>query len=221
MTLRQLAHAALPVAIAAALAALLLHTLAAQAATEPRPPASGERFRSTQQWQAIEFTVWREATLAGATPAERELLLAIAWNETRGRPHLLGDQGCAWGLYQIHAGGLGSARQVCHTDARLVLPWAHDLPRAAFLDLPISTRAALDLLRLRGSRSNPDAALASYAGCRQPDGQCAALVLGRHAWWRATGLSGRFRELERRTVLPWALDDEDCECSLAVLGGAR
>lgn len=168
-----------------------------------------ERFKVTREWAAVESLVWTTAKDAGATTEERRVLLGIAWNETRGRPGLVGDDGCAWGMFQIHVGGLGTKRQVCHSDARLVLPLEYDLPREACLDATLSTRAALLLLRMRGSRSNADAALASYAGCQRPTARrvkendpptCAERVLERHRWWRETGLDDRWAALEGVTV---------------------
>jgi hypothetical protein len=218
-----------PVAILAASLALLFWADVA-AATVPVPPKSGERFRNTATWESVESIIWTAATEAGATPSERRLLLSIAWNESRGRADAVGDKGCSLGLYQIQVGGMSTDKRMC-ADNRLILRHGRDLPRATFLDPWSATPAALELLRLRGSKTDPDGALASYAGCRgrvavaplpdQPPG-CAYLVLGRHEWWRQTGLDARFRMLEGTPAPTWTLDDtmDCCECS-TLRGGGR
>ena len=160
------------------------------------PPASGERFRATPTWLATERVVWDEAATSGATKEERRLLLSIAWNESRGRHAAIGDHGCAWGVFQIQLGGVGM-RGRCAADSYKVLGPEFQVQRGAFLEPRLSTRAALALLRRLGSQRYPDIALVQYAGCN-PGGKCAEKLLGRHRWWKETGLETRWLTLEHQ-----------------------
>lgn len=43
-----------------------------------------------------------QALIEHAPPSYRAQLLLIAWHESRWNPHAIGDQGRAWGAFQLH-----------------------------------------------------------------------------------------------------------------------
>lgn len=161
------------------------------------PQASGERFRTSAQWQAAEADVLLVADEAGLSIDETLALLLLVWNESRGEANPRGnaDDGCARGRTQGHYGGLGDEctpnderdklclsfepllgevdRPLrcwieCAVDNRINLPEPwRSLPPSAFEDPRTNLRAAALLLRRQGSRQRPVDALARYAGCEQ------------------------------------------------------
>jgi hypothetical protein len=102
VTLRQLADAALPVAIAAALAALLLWALGSEAATPQAPAASspldesGVLDRVAAAWPDI-------ADAADAHDLDPLALAALLVVESRALPVVGGWRDRMWGAGQVHA----------------------------------------------------------------------------------------------------------------------
>jgi len=190
----------------------------------PLPPPSGETFRATARWKKVEPLIWKVATAAGLQGDARQAWTGIIWNESRGQSSVRGDNGCAQGMGQIHAGGLGEevtpnsrvrskclsfapvddyhlnvlrCWRVCNDARPLLPPGLRELAPSAFLDEETNLVASAYLYKQRGAVADPLGALTSYAGCETPNGVCGRKILGLHKWWRISGLEKRFQKLER------------------------
>jgi len=158
-------------------------------------PASGEGFYPTTQWKVIEPLAWNIATKVGLTGWTRRLFMIIVWNESRGKPAVIGDRGCAMGLMQIHVGGTNKKGGPCPTDNRSLLPGHLQVAREEFLNPKINLEAGAHLLLRKKGSGTAFSATARYAGC-SPKSNCAKRVWSRHYWWWLTGLNKRVLKLE-------------------------
>ena len=153
------------------------------------PGSLTETFQPTPAWLKVEPLIFEVAKAGQANPGEVKLLLGITWNESRGRPGVTGDAGCAVGLTQLHLGGFSDDHHRCY-DIRGVLPPELRLPRQAYWEPRTALEATLALLRHLGSQNDPEGALERYAGCR-PATRCARNLHWLHRHWWATGLEKR------------------------------
>ena len=158
-------------------------------------PPSHEGFYPTIHWKGIEQLAWDTATKAGLTGWTRRLFMIIVWNESRGKPDVIGDKGCAVGLMQIHVGGLNKKGKPCPADNRPLLPEHLRVTREEFLNPSINLEAGAYLLLYKKGGGTAFSATARYAGC-QPKSGCANRIWSRHYWWWLTGLKKRVLKLE-------------------------
>ena len=66
--------------------------------------ARGERFYPGKRWADNGQAVFDIATREGLSGWGRRVWMMIVYNESRLNPGVRGDQGCAYGLGQVHVG---------------------------------------------------------------------------------------------------------------------
>lgn len=162
-------------------------------------PRNNGYFLATRDWLKVEKIIWRLATENGMRGWTRRLFVSIIWNESAGIPTVVGDNGCAKGLSQIHVGGFGVKNGVtfkCPNDLRRLLP--KDLIRDTndYMDVELNLKVGIYFYSKLSNEMNPFDALSVYAGCK-PNTECARYILGKHLYWLKSGLLERIKDLEK------------------------